>query len=78
MLLPEEEAIPEAKLDPGSGGLLPRSIPVTLHLKVKAGETKTIQVSPRGLVGENNLGARYPFFCPKHKDIRVSGFIFVD
>jgi hypothetical protein len=44
---------------------------------VKAGETKTIRISPRGLVGEKNLGAHYKFFCPKHKDIRVSGFIFV-
>lgn len=78
MLLPEEEVIPEIKLDPASGGLLPRNIPVPLHLKVKAGETKKIQVSPRGLVGEKNLGARYQFFCPKHKDIRVSGFIYVD
>ena len=60
------------------GGLLARSIPVPLQLKVKAGETKRIQVAPRGLVGEKNLGARYQFFCPKHKDIRVSGFIYVD
>jgi hypothetical protein len=77
MLLPEEEAIPERKLDPGSGGLLPRHVPVPIHVTVKAGETKTIQISPRGLVGEKNLGAHYKFFCPKHKDIRVSGFIFV-
>ncbi|MFO0701305.1 MAG: hypothetical protein U0236_18955 [Nitrospira sp.] len=78
MLVPEEEAIPETKLDPGSGGMLPRSIPVPIHLKVKAGATKKVQISPRGLVGEKNLGARYQFFCPKHKDIRVSGFIYVD
>ncbi len=77
MLLAEEEAIPETKLDPASGGLIPRSIPMPIYLKVKAGETKKIQVSPRGLVGEKNLGARYQFFCPKHKDIRVSGFIYV-
>ena len=73
MLVPEEEPMP-----PAFEGLLPRSTPVPLHLKVKAGETKKIQVSLRGLVGEKNLGARYPFFCPKHKDIRVSGFIYVD
>lgn len=73
MLLHEEE-----KLSPDTEGLLPRSIPVPLHLKVKAGETKKIQISPRGLAGEKSLGARYPFFCPKHKDIRVSGFIYVD
>ncbi|MDI3465920.1 MAG: hypothetical protein OJF50_004741 [Nitrospira sp.] len=78
MLVPEEEAIPEIKLDPESGGLLPRSIPVPLHIQVKAGETKKVQVAPRGLVGEENLGARYQFFCPKHKDIRVSGTIYVD
>ena len=78
MLLPEEEAIPETKLDPGSAGLLPRNVPVPVHLTVKAGETKKIQISPRGLVSEKNLGARYKFFCPKHKDIRVSGFIYVD
>lgn len=78
MLLSEEDAIPEIKLDPGSGGLLARSIPVPLHVVVKAGETKKIQVAPRGLVGEKNLGARYQLFCPKHKDIRVSGFIYVD
>ena len=78
MLVSEEEAIPEIKLDPESGGLLPRSIPVPLHIQVKAGETKKVQVALRGLVGEENLGARYQFFCPKHKDIRVSGFIYVD
>jgi hypothetical protein len=78
MLVPEEEAIPEIKLDPESGGLLPRSLPVPLHIQVKAGETKKVQVAPRGLVGEENLGARYQYFCPKHKDIRVSGFIYVD
>ena len=78
MLVSEEEAIPEIKLDPESGGLLPRSIPVPLHIGVRAGETKKVQVAPRGLVGEENLGARYQYFCPKHKDIRVSGFIYVD
>jgi hypothetical protein len=45
---------------------------------VKSGQTRSVQVAPRGLVGEENLGARYQFFCPKHKDIRVSGFIYVD
>lgn len=78
MLLSDEDVTPEIKLDPGSEGLLERNIPVPLHIKVKAGETKRIQISPRGLVGEENLGARYQFFCPKHKDIRVSGFIYVD
>ena len=78
MLLPEEEAMPEIKLNPDFQGLLARSIPVPIHLKLKAGETKKIQVAPRGLVGEKNLGARYQFFCPKHKDIRVSGFVYVD
>jgi len=78
MLQPEEEVIPETKLDPGSAGLIPRNVPVPVHLTVKAGETKKIQISPRGLVGEKSLGARYKFFCPKHKDIRVSGFIYVD
>ncbi len=78
MLVSEEEAIPETKLDPASAGLLPRSVPVPLHVQVKAGETKKIQVSPRELVGEKNLGARYQLFCPKHKDIRVSGFIYAD
>ena len=77
MLLPEEE-MPETKLSPDVQGLLARSIPEPIHLKLKAGETKKIQVAPRGLVGEKNLGARYQFFCPKHKDIRVSGFVYVD
>lgn len=78
MLLAEEEAMPEIKLHPDEEGLLPRNIPVPLRLKVKAGETQKIQVSPRGLVGEKNLGAHYLFFCPKHKDIRISGSIYVD
>jgi len=78
MLVPEEEAIPELKVDPSYGGLLPRNIPMPIHLKLKAGETKKIQVAPRGLAGEKNLGARYPFFCPKHKDIRISGYVYVD
>ena len=78
MLVPEEEAIPAIKLDPESAGLLPRNIRVPLHIKVKSGQTRRVQVAPRGLVGEENLGARYQFFCPKHKDIRVSRFIYVD
>ncbi len=78
MLVPEEEAFPELKVDPSYGGLLPRNIPMPIQLKLKAGETKKIQVSPRGLAGEKNLGARYPFFCPKHKDIRISGHVYVD
>lgn len=78
MLVPEEEAIPEIKLDPASAGLLPRNIRLPLHIKVKSGETRRVQVAPRGLVGEENLGARYRFFCPKHKDIRISRFIYVD
>jgi len=78
MLVPEEEAIPELKVDPSFGGLLPRNIPMPIHLKLKAGETKKIRVAPRGLDGEKNLGARYPFFCPKHKDIRISGYVYVD
>jgi len=78
MLVSEEEAIPEIKLDPESAGLLPRNIRVPLHIKVKSGQTRRVQVAPRGLVGEENLGARYQFFCPKHKDIRVSRFIYVD
>ena len=78
MLVPEEEVFPEMRVDPSFGGLLPRSIPVPIHLKLKAGEIKKIQISPRGIAGEKNLGARYPFFCPKHKAIRVSGFIYID
>jgi len=78
MLIPEEEAIPELKIDPSFGGLLPRNIPMPIQLTLKAGETKKIQVAPRGLRGEKNLGARYPFFCPKHKDIRISGYVYVD
>jgi hypothetical protein len=78
MLVPEEEAIPELKVDPSFGGLLPRNIPMPIHLTLKAGETKKIQVAPRGLAGEKNLGARYPFFCPRHKDIRISGYVYVD
>lgn len=78
MLLSEEDVTPEIKLDPGSGGLLERNIAVPLHIKIKAGETKRIQIALSELLGEKNLGARYQFFCPKHKDIRISGFIYVD
>ena len=78
MLSPEEEVIPKLKIDPSFGGLLPRNIPMPIQLKLKAGETKKIQVALRGLTGEKNLGARYPFFCPKHKDIRISGYVYVD
>jgi hypothetical protein len=78
MLVPEEEAIPDLKVDPSLGGLLPRNVPMPIHLKLKAGETKKIQVALRGLRGEKNLGARYPFFCPTHKDIRFSGYVYVD
>ena len=51
---------------------------VPIRIKVKAEETKKIQVALVGIAGERSHGASYRFFCPKHNDIRVSGFIFVD
>ena len=49
-----------------------------LRVKIKGGETKKVPVATVGIAGERNLGAHYRFFCPKHKDVRVSGSIFVD
>lgn len=49
-----------------------------IHVLVKAKSTEKIQVSTEGLIGDRALGARYPFFCPKHKDLHLGGVIFVD
>ncbi|ALA59428.1 hypothetical protein [Nitrospira moscoviensis] len=49
-----------------------------IRVKVKARETLKIRVSPVGLEGAKNLGARYPFFCPTHKDLHLGGFILVE
>ncbi len=66
------------KVPPHMAGPAGETIMAPIRVQIKAGETKKIRVAPVGLEGERNLGARYQFFCPKHKDIRVSGFIFVD
>jgi hypothetical protein len=49
-----------------------------IRVKVKARETLKFRVSPVGLEGAKNLGARYPFFCPTHKDLHLGGFILVE
>lgn len=73
------EVIPSiSEMDPITRQMLENNMLVPIRIKVKAGETKKIRVSLVGIAGERSLGASYRFFCPKHKDIRVSGFIFVD
>jgi hypothetical protein len=73
-----EEIVRTLSKDPLFGKVLAENMMVPIRLTIKAGETKKIHVAPVGIEGEKSLGARYQFFCPKHKDIRVSGFVFVD
>ena len=49
-----------------------------IHVRVKAKSTLKIAVSDEGLIGERELGAKYRFFCPLHKDAHKGGDIFVD
>lgn len=78
-MYPTKETVPSiAEMDPITGQVLTENVLVPIRVTVKAGETKKIRVAPVGLAGERSHGASYRFFCPKHKDIRVSGFIFVD
>ena len=73
-----KEQVPLIAMDPITGQVLTENMVVPIRVMVKAGETKKIRVAPVGIAGDRNHGASYRFFCPKHKDIRVSGFIFVD
>lgn len=74
-----QEVVPSIiEMDPITRQVLENNMMVPIRVKIKAGETKKIRVAPVGLAGDRNHGASYRFFCPKHKDIRVSGFIFVD
>jgi hypothetical protein len=49
-----------------------------IHVLVKAKSTLKIKVSTEGLIGDKDLGAKYSFFCPIHKDLHLGGIIFVD
>jgi len=73
-----EEVVRSLTNDSRFGKVLAETMIMPIRLTIKAGETKKIHVAPVGIEGEKNLGARYQFFCPKHKDIRVGGFVFVD
>lgn len=77
MILPEEKK-PTLQSDAFLGSLPPAHIMAPVRVTIKAGETKKIEIAKIGLEGPRNLGARYPYFCPTHKDIQVGGFIFVD
>jgi hypothetical protein len=73
-----EEVMSALRPDAFTGALPPAQVLAPIRVTIKAGGTNKIQVAPIGLVGPRNLGARYPYFCPTHKDIQVGGFIFVD
>ena len=49
-----------------------------IHVTIKAKSTLKIQVADEGLIGDRNLGAKYLFFCPIHKDAHIGGHIIVD
>lgn len=49
-----------------------------IHVQVKAKSTLKIAVSDEGLTAKGDLGAKYRFFCPLHKDAHIGGDIFVD
>lgn len=78
MYATQEVAPSITEMDPITRQVLESNMIVPIRIKIKAGETKNIRVAPVGLAGDRNHGASYRFFCPTHKDIRVSGFIFVD
>lgn len=60
------------------GGQRVENVLAPIHALVKAKSTLKIEVSTEGLIGRRDLGARYPFFCPIHKDLHLGGVIFVD
>jgi hypothetical protein len=49
-----------------------------IHVLVKAKSALKILVSNEGLAGDRDLGSKYLFFCPTHKDAHLGGVIFVD
>jgi len=49
-----------------------------IRVPVKAKSTVKIEVSPEGLNKPEDFGARYPFFCPLHRERHPGGVIFVD
>ena len=49
-----------------------------IRIKLAPGQTKKIVVSPTGLEGPRNLGARYRYFCPIHEAMHVAGNLYVD
>jgi hypothetical protein len=51
---------------------------MSIRVLVKAKTTERIEVSPEGLNGKEDLGARYRFCCSLHKDAHLGGSIFVD
>jgi hypothetical protein len=74
-----QEAVPSLlEMDPITRQVLENNMMVPIRITVEAGETKKILVAPIGIAVERSHRASYRFFCPKHKDMRVSGFIFVD
>jgi hypothetical protein len=59
-------------------GPFTRNVMTPIRVLVKANSTEKIEVSHEGLNGPKDLGARYLFFCPLHKDAHLGGMIFVD
>lgn len=78
LMVLSQEVMNSLRPDAFLGSVPPTNVMAPIRVTLKAGETKKIRVAPIGLEGPRNLGARYPFFCPTHKDIQVGGFIFVD
>lgn len=78
LMILSEEVMSALRPDAFTGAVPPAQIMAPIRVMIKAGETKKIRVALTGLEGPRNLGARYPYFCPTHKDIQVGGFIFVD
>ncbi|MEW6248101.1 MAG: hypothetical protein AB1555_15510 [Nitrospirota bacterium] len=76
MVLPEETTS-SLRPDPFTGPITGHVMAPT-RVQVKANSAVKIQVAPIGLEGARNLGARYPFFCPTHKDLHLGGFILVE
>ena len=59
-------------------GPFTRKVMMPIRVLVKAKSTEEIEVSPEGMNGKGDLGARYVFFCSLHKDAHLGGTIFVD
>ena len=78
LMILSDEVMSSLRPDAFLGSVPPAQVMAPIRVLIKAGETKRIRVAPTGLEGPRNLGARYPYFCPTHKDIQVGGFIFVD